>query len=271
LSFAEYRRDHPSSGFTTKTRTSQSYMAVVKLRALSSANMWCDQRHVLSPETPAGAFSLFDLRQAWSAEMSQPFHTVNFFVGQAVLNELADELGLRPIPDLAFNIAKCHRDEVMLNLSLGLLPALDKPWEVNRIFADHVAWAMNAHLMHTYGGVSRVVPMFRGGLSQVREKLAKELIDTNLGGGISMRDIAHACGLSPGHFARAFQRTTGMPPHRWLLSRRIERAKDLLLQTQSPVSEIAHRCGFADERHFTRVFSQAVGTTPGAWRNVRRN
>jgi AraC family transcriptional regulator len=114
------------------------------------------------------------------------------------------------MPELAFDITNCHCDEVMLNLSLALLPALNEPWEINRIFADHVARAMNVHLIHTYGGRSLVVPAFRGGLSQVREKLAKELIDANLAGGISLRDIARACGLSPGHFARAFRRTTGI-------------------------------------------------------------
>jgi AraC family transcriptional regulator len=269
LSVAEYRRDRPGLGPTTKNPRSQSYMAVVKLAALSANNMWCDDRHILRPAAPAGSLALYDLRQAWSAELDEPFHTINFFVPQAAFDELSDEFRIPRLQELRFDTTRCHCDEVMLNLARAVLPGLDKPWEINRIFADHVAWAMCTHLARTYGGIGPVVPILKGGLSPAREKLAKELLDSNLNGEMSVREIANACGLSPAYFARAFRRTTGMLPHRWLLNRRVERAKHFLLQTKMSISEIAYSCGFADQSHFTRVFLQVVGTTPGAWRRAR--
>ena len=55
----------------------------------------------------------------------------------------------------------------------------------------------------------------------------------------------------------------------WLLGQRIDRAKDLLLNSRLPIDEIAHNCGFADQSHFTRAFLRAIGDTPGAWRRAR--
>jgi AraC family transcriptional regulator len=57
-----------------------------------------------------------------------------------------------------------------------------------------------------------------------------------------------------------------MPPHRWLLMHRAKRAKDLLRGMKMPIAEIAGACGFADQSHFTRVFSKAFRISPGAWR-----
>jgi AraC-like DNA-binding protein len=58
----------------------------------------------------------------------------------------------------------------------------------------------------------------------------------------------------------------GIAPHRWLLNRRVELAKDLLRDRESSLSEIALRCGFADQSHFTRVFTRRAGVSPGSWR-----
>jgi transcriptional regulator GlxA family with amidase domain len=85
-----------------------------------------------------------------------------------------------------------------------------------------------------------------------------------------MADLARACNLSPGHFTRAFKQTTGQPPHRWLMERRIEKAKQLLTDTTLSLAEIAMACGFADQSHFTRVFSRTTHASPGAWRRYLR-
>jgi transcriptional regulator GlxA family with amidase domain len=78
--------------------------------------------------------------------------------------------------------------------------------------------------------------------------------------------VADACGLSVNHFSRAFRRSLGKPPHRWLLDRRIDRARELLRATAMSLADIALACGFAEQSHFTRVFTRTVGMPPGAWR-----
>lgn len=60
-----------------------------------------------------------------------------------------------------------------------------------------------------------------------------------------------------------------MPPHRWLLKARVERAREMLEKTAESVGEIANACGFADQSHLTRTFRKLFGTPPGAWRRTR--
>jgi AraC-like DNA-binding protein len=87
----------------------------------------------------------------------------------------------------------------------------------------------------------------------------------------SLAELASLCGLSVSHFARAFKQGTGTPPHRWLISKRVERAQKLLVASDAPISEIAQTCGFADQSHLTRVFTRAVGASPGVWRRERKH
>jgi AraC-like DNA-binding protein len=93
------------------------------------------------------------------------------------------------------------------------------------------------------------------------------LIDARLDGDLSVAEVATYCGLSTSRFAQAFKTTTGVTPHRWLTERRVDRAKGLLLRRSIvPLAHIAVECGFADQSHFTHVFTAVVGAAPGEWR-----
>src|SRR5687767_12854497 len=72
--------------------------------------------------------------------------------------------------------------------------------------------------------------------------------------GCSVEALARACGLSPSHFAHAFKASTGVPPHRWLLLHRVQRAREMMESTTENLSAIATSCGFADQSHLTRAF-----------------
>ena len=106
----------------------------------------------------------------------------------------------------------------------------------------------------------------RGGLAAWQERRAKDMLVANLDGAVALADVAQECRLSVSHFSRAFRQSMGVAPHRWLLNRRVEFAKELLQAPDSSLSEIALRCGFADQSHFTRVFTRRAGVSPGAWR-----
>ena len=100
------------------------------------------------------------------------------------------------------------------------------------------------------------------------ETRAKELLSSDLSGDLSLEEVAAQCGLTTRHFSRAFRDTTGLAPHQWFLARRVEVAKAALRSRHVSLAEVALECGFADQSHFTRVFSRIVGTTPGAWRRT---
>ena len=99
-----------------------------------------------------------------------------------------------------------------------------------------------------------------------RSKRACERLESDLGGKLSLQQIAAEFGLSVSHFSRAFRVSTGLPPHQWLLRQRVKTAKQLMTVRDLPLSEIAISAGFANQSHFTRVFSAMVGVSPGAWR-----
>jgi AraC family transcriptional regulator len=94
-----------------------------------------------------------------------------------------------------------------------------------------------------------------------------ERIEESLGNGVSLDELAREAGSSRFRFARAFREATGLPPHRYLTLRRIERAKELLLGTDQSLIEIALATGFGSQSHFTASFREAVGVTPKRYRD----
>jgi AraC family transcriptional regulator len=104
------------------------------------------------------------------------------------------------------------------------------------------------------------------GLAPWQLRRAMDFMHAHLSGNISLKQLASACDLSVSYFARGFKNGTGVSPHRWLVETRIEKAKDLLLNTKMPLAEVAVACGFADQCHLTRKFRRATGDTPAAWR-----
>jgi AraC-like DNA-binding protein len=108
----------------------------------------------------------------------------------------------------------------------------------------------------------------RGGLAPWQVKRAKEILCANLDGRVALKEVARECRLSVSHFSRAFRRSMGVAPHNWLLTRRVELAKEQLRGGRLSLLDVALACGFADQSHLTRVFTRMVGVSPGAWRRA---
>ena len=88
--------------------------------------------------------------------------------------------------------------------------------------------AVTAHVAQTYGGLRRSTELARGGLAPWQVKRACEKLESDLGGKISLEQIAADFDLSVSHFSRAFRVSTGLPPHQWLLRQRVNTAKQLM-------------------------------------------
>lgn len=92
----------------------------------------------------------------------------------------------------------------------------------------------------------------------------KDYIEAHYGSNISLSELSRVVGLSPFHFARAFEKETGLPPHAYLEAVRIRRARELLGQGR-PIVEVSLRLGYADQSHFTNRFKRVLGITPGQY------
>ena len=106
----------------------------------------------------------------------------------------------------------------------------------------------------------------RGGLTPARLRRVLDHIAAHLSGDTSLQRLAELAGLSPSHFALAFRQSTGLPPHRYVLQQRVERAKELLTDPQLSLAQVGYAAGFASQAHFTTVFRKLVGITPAAYR-----
>ena len=110
----------------------------------------------------------------------------------------------------------------------------------------------------------------RGGLPPGAMRRLHEYMETHISENIELPMLATVADLSVYHFAREFKRSTGVTPHHYLVSKRVERAKDMLARTDYSLTEIALATGFSDQSHLARHFRQMIGATPGQFRWAQR-
>jgi AraC family transcriptional regulator len=133
------------------------------------------------------------------------------------------------------------------------------------------AEALGSVLIHELARLERNgsdTPSFRGGLAGWQQKKIADYIEGHLDEEISLQHLAEIAQLSRYHFARAFKHSFGLPPHRYHMSRRMERAKALLEERARSVTEVGLMLGFAETSSFTTSFRRSVGVTPSDYRRA---
>ena len=132
-------------------------------------------------------------------------------------------------------------------------------------FVESMASAL-ARLLVRHAGVAAARPQpARGGLAPLVRRRVLALMDAQADRQLTLDVLAREAGLSLAHFARAFKESIGRAPHQHLMALRLERARRLLEDSGTTLSDIAARAGFADQAHFTRLFKRQFGVTPGAF------
>ena len=105
-----------------------------------------------------------------------------------------------------------------------------------------------------------------GGLPAWRVRRVAEHIDRNLDKPLPLTELAAVVYMSRFHFARLFRRSTGHPPHRFVIRQRIARAREFLARPELTIAEISRRVGFRTPNHFTTMFRRVSGVTPSGYR-----
>jgi AraC-like DNA-binding protein len=113
-------------------------------------------------------------------------------------------------------------------------------------------------------------PQAQGGLSPGAMRRVREYAEVHLGENIDLLMLAGVAGLSVHHFARQFKQSAGVTPHVYLTQKRVERAQEMLVQTDLSLAEIAFAVGFFDQGHLARHFRHMLGTTPREFRWSQR-
>jgi AraC family transcriptional regulator len=157
-------------------------------------------------------------------------------------------------------------DPLFEQLALTLLRAMRGGDAGTPLYVDHLAQTMAVHMLR--GHCSGIGAWTTLTAAMPVSKLARvvDYIDDALDGELTLDAMARVADMNPFYFARAFRRQIGETPHRFVLERRIDRAKRLLSETQIPLVEIALGCGFASQSHFASAFRREVGVTPSQYR-----
>jgi len=137
---------------------------------------------------------------------------------------------------------------------------------VDGILADALNTALAVQVTRRFADQSTLMPAPSNGLSRERLKRVRDYIEHHLDDRLTLTDLAGVACLSPYHFSRSFKQAIGGGPQRYVMQRRLERAKALMRRTNQPLAEIAQRVGFADESHLTSSFRRETGLTPGRYR-----
>lgn len=207
---------------------------------------------VVSPDLPH-AF-------AW-AEGAQ---VVSFFMHPDRLASLSGEpgagSGLRAVG------SSCLRDPVLRELLRASGEALRDGLTPGRLEVEALATVVGLRLLRLDGQRRRGGPRVAG-LPTWQLRRVTDFVEANLDGALGLEALATVVGLSPSHFARSFKRATGNTPHRFVLTRRLERARELLTTTALPLGDVAQATGFSSQSHFTALFRARHGATPARFRS----
>jgi len=135
------------------------------------------------------------------------------------------------------------------------------------LYADSIANLLAVELLRQYSS-NRLPPekQYVNGLSNKKLGLVLDLIESDLSKDLSLKVLAATVNLSEYHFLRMFNQSTGYTPHQYVISRRIESAKELLKKTEMSITEIAYLLGFSSSAHFTHHFRRKTGFTPSELR-----
>jgi AraC-like DNA-binding protein len=243
-----------------------AFLVHLNLRACPDHELWIDGRSVGKRTFDRGETAIHDLRRSPAALIHSPMGSLMFYLSRSLLNEICDDSEAPRIDGLHLAPGLAVHDPVVRSLGEALSHTMARAEQASPLFVDHVTMALAVHAASTYGGMRRIDRGRTGGLSFWQEKRAKELLSNAADGDLTLATLARECGLSVGHFAHMFRKTVGLPPYRWLLDQRIERAKSLLRTSRLSLADVAVSCGFFDQSHLTRCFKKLVGVTPGAWR-----
>jgi len=222
---------------------------------------------------PAGGIHLVPGGAEFGVRLAGVLNTLHVYIRHGVLQEVAADM-VEGDPAAVEIVPKViDRDEALYALLQAVHLALADDDMATALYTDYLSRAIAAQLIRKHSSARlraqrALTPT--GTVSPVISE-AIEYMKANMDQPISLADIAIAVNRSPSQFAREFRADLGIPPHRYLINLRLERAQYLLEKTATSIAEIAFECGFAHQEHMTRLFRKRCATTPAAYRRSKRN
>src|SRR5579862_6404497 len=158
-------------------------------------------------------------------------------------------------------------DPLLEQLAIAITTALRDGAAEDGLYIDTIAQMMAVHLARMHSTRSRPVRMpVTKAMSGWRMRRLIDFIEAHLDGDLSLEAMASEVEISPLYLARAFKAAVGQSPHQYVLARRIERAKELLRNSDTPIVDVALASGFSSQSHLSNWFLRHVGVSPASYR-----
>ena len=251
---ASSRREHVSE------IDADCHVLGVALRPMADLTVFADGRLIQSGHLPQGSMRVHESGIPMRGIFRGQYDILHLHVPNAMIAEhVSMGCGKRRTSSTDHAIV----DPVIERLARALIHAEALGGVFGQSYADGINLAITAQL---FGGSLAATDARVSGLAKWRLKRTIDFMMANLAEPIGLADMADAAGLSRMHFAAQFRVTTGLQPHDYIQRRRIERAQELLANSDLPLVEIGFDVGFKSQSHFTTVFSRLVGQTPNVWR-----
>jgi AraC family transcriptional regulator len=161
-------------------------------------------------------------------------------------------------------------DPLFHHMALVLRTTIEGEDAAGYLYAESLTDARVAHFLKRYVPTRQSMKELTGGLSPFKLRRTIVYIKAHLDQELSLATLAALSRTSPAHFARLFKQATGLSPHQYVITCRMEHAKQLLAETEMPLSELGLQIGCADQSHFTALFRAHAFLTPKAYRDRTR-
>lgn len=189
----------------------------------------------------------------------RPFEAVSVRLSTGLIDRVAGRAGLgagrlRP--------AAMRRDRFAGEVALKLAEEAERDGCGRQLLAESLGTALAVHLLREYGGEGPRPERRAVGLPDGTLRRVTDHIEGHLDGDLSVGRLAAVAGLSPYHFIRLFRAATGTTPYQYVLRRRVERARELLLGGAG-IAQVAAQVGFSGQSHLHRHVRRFLGATPG--------
>lgn len=234
----------------------------------SKSERWHDGRKISGEELRSGAWSLVPDGVQPRVVFYGSFRGLQIYIPTGFLDGLAAELGVAPgaVKNLDRRLTYDRTIDYLGRLAVAEIEHGDV---ASPLQLDTIGTNLCVQLLRR-AGEKRADPerLANGGLAPWQISRATRHISERLDETVTLARLAHEVGLSQYHFARAFKQSMGITPHRYLLRCRLERAKDLLANTDMLISDISATVGYAEPTQLSRLFRSELGTSPASYRRA---
>jgi AraC family transcriptional regulator len=211
-----------------------------------------------------GQLGIYPAQAPQQVGWNGPVEFIHLYVMPATLDRVAVELFQQSRYELLAKSAIV--DPLMTTIATQLRLEIDGQG-LDRLYLETVTIMLALHLLKHHSNITKLVKQSLGQLSNSQLRVVQDYILAHLDRNIALQELADLTGLNPHYFCRLFKTSLGITPHQYLLKCRVEKASQLLKNTEYSIADVAHKVGFYDQSRFTQVFRRWMGVTPKQYQN----